>query len=71
MEFTSIVSPSSLSDREAVVTWLQQAGLQRYIELFLFHEFESLETVSQINATDLAEMGITKVGAKRKILTVW
>eukprot|EP01001_Neometanema_parovale_P007321 NODE_362_length_2598_cov_23.402424_g342_i0.p1 GENE.NODE_362_length_2598_cov_23.402424_g342_i0~~NODE_362_length_2598_cov_23.402424_g342_i0.p1 ORF type:complete len:717 (+),score=149.24 NODE_362_length_2598_cov_23.402424_g342_i0:135-2285(+) len=52
-----------------MLTWLQRAGLAKYHDVLLDNEFDSLESIAQISMIDLVEMGVSKIGARRKFIT--
>lgn len=48
---------------------LVSVGLEKYVSLFMSHEID-LSTFPSLSDKDLLEMGITAIGARRKILLV-
>lgn len=59
---------SEISGDSEVSTFLCQLGLQKYIDLFHQHEFDSLSRLVLVTDTDLIEMGISAIGARRQLL---
>ena len=55
-------------EQERLSLWLKSSGLARYFDTLLENEFDSLRSVAHISAADLMDMGITKIGARRKFL---
>jgi class 3 adenylate cyclase len=48
-------------------SWLESIGLGEYAEVFEFHAVEPC-FVSELTTEDLREIGVTKVGHRRRIL---
>ena len=55
--------------QDRLKSWLRSAGLAKYFDTLVDNEFDSLRAVSQISAADLVDLGITKIGARRKFLS--
>eukprot|EP01006_Ploeotia_vitrea_P020226 TRINITY_DN52498_c0_g1_i1.p1 TRINITY_DN52498_c0_g1~~TRINITY_DN52498_c0_g1_i1.p1 ORF type:complete len:1020 (+),score=141.77 TRINITY_DN52498_c0_g1_i1:92-3151(+) len=49
--------------------WLEQHRMGKYADAFERNEFDSMEALLNITEQDLIDMNITRVGARRKILT--
>jgi hypothetical protein len=64
----SLNNASSSGQLPSIVTWLQSLGLERYRETFLREEI-SLDLVTSLTDSDLMTLGVTSLGARRKILT--
>uniref|UniRef100_A0A6U7XIV7 SAM domain-containing protein n=1 Tax=Eutreptiella gymnastica TaxID=73025 RepID=A0A6U7XIV7_9EUGL len=55
-------------EQERLHLWLKSSGLAKYFETLVENEFDCLRSVAHISAADLMDMGITKIGARRKFL---
>mmetsp|Transcript_38322 Transcript_38322/g.68459 ORF Transcript_38322/g.68459 Transcript_38322/m.68459 type:complete len:508 (-) Transcript_38322:1593-3116(-) len=49
--------------------WLAHWRLSKYADLLLEHDIDSLDVICHLTEADLTEIGIEKVGAKRRFLT--
>eukprot|EP00996_Jenningsia_fusiforme_P003143 NODE_394_length_2304_cov_26.096674_g365_i0.p1 GENE.NODE_394_length_2304_cov_26.096674_g365_i0~~NODE_394_length_2304_cov_26.096674_g365_i0.p1 ORF type:complete len:555 (-),score=114.50 NODE_394_length_2304_cov_26.096674_g365_i0:505-2169(-) len=56
------------SDRAAIVSYLREFGLQQYADVLYENEFTRLAELALITPQDLLEMGIKKVGARKKLM---
>ena len=50
-----------------IEAWLKRLGLERYAEAFAKNDIDA-ETLPQLTANDLTDLGIVSVGHRRKIL---
>eukprot|EP01012_Entosiphon_sulcatum_P063548 TRINITY_DN9115_c0_g1_i1.p1 TRINITY_DN9115_c0_g1~~TRINITY_DN9115_c0_g1_i1.p1 ORF type:complete len:1163 (-),score=165.57 TRINITY_DN9115_c0_g1_i1:14-3502(-) len=53
--------------RRDVLQWLRKRELDHYAPILFAHDFTSLAAIRQIEDSDLLRIGITKVGAVRKL----
>ena len=53
---------------QAVLGWLNEIGLNNYYWLFMNSGCDDLETILTLNDNDLREMGIEKLGHRKKIM---
>lgn len=56
-------------EQERLNLWLRSSGLAKYYDTLIDNEFDSLRAVAHISAADLMDLGIIKIGARRKFLT--
>ena len=59
----------TLSDELQVRDWLAHWRLSKYGNVLLEHDVDSVDALCRLTEADLTEMGIEKVGAKRRFLT--
>mmetsp|Transcript_73985 Transcript_73985/g.130542 ORF Transcript_73985/g.130542 Transcript_73985/m.130542 type:complete len:205 (-) Transcript_73985:11-625(-) len=57
-----------MTSETSVREWLAANSLGKYADVIIANEVDSLEVLFAITEYDLQEMGITKIGAKRKFL---
>ena len=53
---------------EEVSKWLDESGFSEYKEKFRDEGYDDLETISEVNANDLEDLGISKKGHVKKFL---
>ena len=61
-------SGNSNEINQAVMGWLNEIGLNNYYWLFINSGCDDLETILTLNDNDLREMGIQKLGHRKKIM---
>src|SRR5215813_13683918 len=61
-----MVKPLSGSDTEFISTWLHQLGLGAYLTTFLDNHVDAT-VLPQLTGADLAELGVSSVGHRRRL----
>ena len=57
-----------VAEMQKLKDWLSERGLKKYINVFVQNEVYALQDLAMLNSSDLVEMGIKAVGARRKLL---
>lgn len=55
-------------EREAISKWLTEIHMQEYLNLFLENGYDCVEVIRDIKDEELAKIGISKAGHRKKIL---